>query len=412
MRGLLQYVLAFAYVHAQPVFTLCGDKSVFTFTGNYQTFSVNATRPSASLLFVKLWGATGGGNVYWGNPAQMAVGGAGAFVAGYLNSTPAEYRVIIGAGGAASSTTVPSQPDFLGCGGGVSSTASTTSSGGGGRTAIQQYVSNVWVEVVTAGGGGGSQTSITVGGNASWFNTSFSGRGGNVSTAPPDYPTCYPSCGGGGGAGAGASPFLPGSAGGTASGSGTRGCGGTGVTGGGGGGGGYYGGGGGSNAAGGGGSSNIFSLISPFGFTGFFYADPDYIPGVNTGVYNGPGGNGLLVVQLACCPGGYICNKSSITPTAACPAGNYCPAGSSAPTTCPRGHFCPTGTTSSAHLNCGRGNYCPLGSASPLPCPIMIPPIGGWGVRQVQGPAFLVETAACLAHCFFNQSSTEAESSC
>ena len=70
----------------------------------------------------------------------------------------------------------------------------------------------------------------------------------------------------------------------------------------------------------------------------------------------------------------------------------------------------PANTTSWARLNCGRGNYCPLGSAAPLPCPILIPPNAG--AQQVQGPAFMVETAACLAHCFFHQSSTGLTSSC
>ena len=83
-----------------------------------------------------------------------------------------------------------------------------------------------------------------------------------------------------------------------------------------------------------------------------------------------------------------------------CTAGFFGTASTCTP--CPRGHYCPTNTTSWPRLNCGRGNYCPLGSAAPLPCPIMIPPNGGWGAQQVQGPAFMVETAACLAHCFFD----------
>ncbi len=40
-------------------------------------------------------------------------------------------------------------------------------------------------------------------------------------------------------------------------------------------------------------------------------------------------------------------------------------------------------------LQCGRGNYCPDGSAAPTPCPFQMPPSGGWGALQVQGPAFL-----------------------
>ena len=68
------------------------------------------------------------------------------------------------------------------------------------------------------------------------------------------------------------------------------------------------------------------------------------------------------------------------------------------------GHFCPAGTASTAHLACGTGNYCPDGSAAPRPCPLQLPPTGGWGAQGVQGPAFVVETAHCLNHCFWNYS--------
>ncbi len=118
------------------------------------------------------------------------------------------------------------------------------------------------------------------------------------------------------------------------------------------------------------------------------------------------------------CLAGSYCPLSSINATA-CPKGTYsntgassctiCPAGSFTSATgstscqqCPGGHFCPTGTSSWARLNCGRGNYCPDGSGAPTPCPYQVPPTGGWGALQVQGPAFLVETAHCLNHCFWN----------
>ena len=118
------------------------------------------------------------------------------------------------------------------------------------------------------------------------------------------------------------------------------------------------------------------------------------------------------------CPAGSSCPLSSINATR-CPIGTYsaagasnctlCPAGTFTSATgsascqqCPGGHFCPAGTSSWARLNCGRGNYCPDGSCSPTPCPYHVPPTGGWGALQVQGPAFLVETAHCLNHCFWN----------
>jgi hypothetical protein len=115
------------------------------------------------------------------------------------------------------------------------------------------------------------------------------------------------------------------------------------------------------------------------------------------------------------CPAGSFCPLSSINATL-CPEGSFsnsgasnctlCQAGffsSSAGSTscqqCPGGHYCPF---SRARLNCGRGNYCPDGSGAPTPCPYQVPPTGGWGALQVQGPAFLVETSHCLNHCFWN----------
>lgn len=115
----------------------------------------------------------------------------------------------------------------------------------------------------------------------------------------------------------------------------------------------------------------------------------------------------------------------AIAPPPPCPAGSHtppgtlqctpCPGGafsaspaSTACTACPGGHACPPGSASWARLNCGRGNYCPDGSAAPIPCPALLPPAGGgWGALRVQGPAFLVETARCLSHCFWNSSAAD-----
>ena len=119
------------------------------------------------------------------------------------------------------------------------------------------------------------------------------------------------------------------------------------------------------------------------------------------------------------CPAGSFCPWSSSINSTICPKGSFssagatnctlCPAGafasaagSSSCQRCPGGHYCPAGTSSWARLNCGRGNYCPDGSGSPTPCPFQVLPTGGWGALHVQGPAFLVETAHCLNHCFWN----------
>ena len=138
-------------------------------------------------------------------------------------------------------------------------------------------------------------------------------------------------------------------------------------------------------------------------------------------VADGGASGGNAIRQLSCtpCPAGSFCSDGVVT---LCPAGSFCPFGSASPTACYAstfssapgsracqqcvgGHFCPAGTSSWAHLNCGRGNYCPDGSGAPIPCPYQVPPPGGWGALQVQGPAFLVETAQCFDHCFWNTTS-------
>ena len=50
-----------------------------------------------------------------------------------------------------------------------------------------------------------------------------------------------------------------------------------------------------------------------------------------------------------------------------CPAGNYCPAGSTAPLLCPPGNFCPEGV--SMPVRCRPGFFCPVGAATPVQCP-------------------------------------------
>ena len=133
------------------------------------------------------------------------------------------------------------------------------------------------------------------------------------------------------------------------------------------------------------------------------------------------------------CPPGSFCPFSSVNATV-CPLGTFsavsgatsctpCPVNTTTVSTnstacvcaggffgappscapCPRGHVCPPNTLNGLRLNCGRANYCPLGSAVPLPCPLAVTPSGGWP-GGVQGPAFVVETAACLNQCFFNVS--------
>jgi len=134
--------------------------------------------------------------------------------------------------------------------------------------------------------------------------------------------------------------------------------------------------------------------------------------------------NAATGFTLTACPPGYFCpsGTSAISlPLYGCPVGNYCPTGSTAPTPCPPGtyglgnlkgtllsgcqgpcmpgYYCPQGTPSMTSFACGVGNYCPANSTAPTPCPTLgsIDPVLG----PSNGPAFDVDTAACLGHCYF-----------
>jgi hypothetical protein len=53
--------------------------------------------------------------------------------------------------------------------------------------------------------------------------------------------------------------------------------------------------------------------------------------------------------------------------SSSCPAGNYCPAGTTAQIPCITGYYCPAGTQ--GPIPCTPGNYCPAGAASQTPYP-------------------------------------------
>jgi hypothetical protein len=384
--------------------------TAIAYTGAYAFFTVPATTTS---LYVQLSGAGGGG----GNDGR---GGAGAWVTGYLDVTPGEIlRLIVGKAGFQftgpwATRNSLNNTDAMGGGGlgGVrlAGGTGTNSAGGdgGGRTAVQRPISGVYTDLVVAGGGGGGGGFTRAGGIATWSGVSGSGAGGTSGTGGTQVS-------GGIGCGTGTCSF-PGRQGfgGNASLPSSDGCGG--------GGGGFFGGGAGSNSAGGAGSSLISFLNCATGTNG---------GGGFGGLARAAGGEGNITIttNLWCAQSGTSSSRSpsvaatpspSVTPPCSAPPGYYCSlgshvfcpsgsftsvAGSTSCQQCPGGHFCPPGTSSWARLNCGRGNYCPDGSGAPTPCPYQVPPTGGWGALQAQGPAFLLETAHCLNHCFWNSTS-------
>jgi hypothetical protein len=109
---------------------------------------------------------------------------------------------------------------------------------------------------------------------------------------------------------------------------------------------------------------------------------------------------------IECLPGSFSIAYSAEA-CSLCPGGKFAKSyGSTTCDVCPAGHACPPGTSSWARLNCGRGRYCPEGSTVPLLCPTQIvpAPYASWASHPLasQGPAFLMETASCLNHCFWN----------
>ena len=105
-----------------------------------------------------------------------------------------------------------------------------------------------------------------------------------------------------------------------------------------------------------------------------------------------------------CRPGTFSSTLSALA-CSPCPAGSFAQlSGATSCSACPAGHYCLPGAATWKSRNCGKGSYCPEGSAAPIPCPFQVPPGGGsWAStpQQVQGPAFLVDTAACLSHCYW-----------
>ena len=127
-----------------------------SYTGSSQSYVVPN---STNLLFVKLWGAGGGGS-YWNYLGTTGTtfygGGGGGFASCYLAVTPGETLNIIVAG-AGISCTVAASPNLPGGfgGGGANPGGSACDGSGGGRSAIQSlgYVTpGTYDDVVTAGG--------------------------------------------------------------------------------------------------------------------------------------------------------------------------------------------------------------------------------------------------------------------
>lgn len=263
LSGLASALLLVSRAEAQVVVD-------FSYTGSNQTFVVP---DNVSSIFVKLWGAGGGGR-FGGQ------GGGCGFTSGSLAVTPGETLILIVGGGGSISG-----------GGGFGGGGNSGIVGGGGRTALR--ILNGLDDLADAGGGGGGALSNGgAGGGTSGMAGSPSGLGGGGGSQSAS--------GGGGAFGGQAGSQYQGGIGSNS-----------------GGGGGYFGGGGGGFApsggffaAGGGGSGFVGNLTGAVTLAGSGTAsantsDIDYITGVGVGGNDSNGGNGYAVFR-------YIVNSSSV----------------------------------------------------------------------------------------------------
>lgn len=324
-----------------------------------------------------MWGAAGGNG--WPNNALNDAGGTGAFASGVIFVTGGETLRLTAASSAMNRTVVG-----VGGGGGFNGAL------GGGMSAIERWNGAAFIPAIIAGGGGagggdgrGPGTSATANGTLCATAARF---GGFTSSASP------PGGGGSGGGACGGAPSIYGGFGGSSFIDVTVACG--------------------------------LALTIPPTTPPQFSSNWDG----NAGLRNPPGvhgvsGNGRIVLTLL--PSTYVpCQmyfasptqsvsatysrtvassfsrtvaysptvspsvstsikaraSLSATTTPVCPGGFFC-RGSSPPSLCPAGHYCPAGSTQWRDKNCGRNNYCPWGSSAPIPCP----PKGT--VDAVLGPA-------------------------
>ena len=170
------------------VISPCGPgKEVFSYTGANQTFRLPFSCSSSPQIFVKLWGAGGGGATTYNVPGYP--GGAGAYAYGALQVPTNQSTIaIVGGGGligVPSGSLTQVSAGFGGGGNGYNSIVGGygfISSGGGGRSAIQMSGQ----ELLTAAGGGGGSGSLVQnragGAGGDHITGGISGQAGGLGT--------------------------------------------------------------------------------------------------------------------------------------------------------------------------------------------------------------------------------------
>jgi hypothetical protein len=161
----MEYYYNGQWISTAAYISLVGKNRVtFGMTGGGQSWTVPA---GVTSIYVKMWGAGGGGGSY-GGWSQGSPGGGGGHTRGIITVTPGQViAMVVGQGGRAVDA-------FSGYGGGgIRSTSGSYGSGGGGYTAIFDSVISSGNEVMVSGGGGGGGASRAGPGN-------FGGGGGGL----------------------------------------------------------------------------------------------------------------------------------------------------------------------------------------------------------------------------------------
>jgi hypothetical protein len=285
------------------VYPIGKTKVAFVYTGANQSWVVPV---GVTRIFVKMWGAGGGGGSY-GSWRQGSPGGGGGYTQGLMTCTAGETITIrVGGGGISVPGAAKAWPD--GGGASLSGGDNQYSANGGAGTSILIPSISGSAYCLYAGGGGG-------GGCVNGYSVNAGGAGGGL-TGQNGCKTGYTQSSGinYGGGGTQSAGGTAGTGNSTTGGAGSLYQGGTHQNAncyGGGGGGGYYGGGsgayGGSSMGGGGGGSGYVNPVAVFGFTATgasrnaaLYWDND-LNGYTTqpgsgGEESGYGGDGVVII--------------------------------------------------------------------------------------------------------------------
>ncbi len=251
-----QYMAVDTYICADPVLTYAGASKSFTYTGNYQTYTIYA----GCQYQLEVWGAQGGNEGRGNYP-----GGYGGYSTGKLTlSVTTPLYIYVGQAGTKNTTAASWN------GGGGNKTAGEGTGGGASDFSLKSGTWNsanhLYSRILVAGGGGGrgcdngNTTGVlygggTTGGDGGGYYSCYGGGYPGTQTAGGGIRTCNNMYAQAGSFGIGGTGYGQ--------------CGG-------GGGGGWYGGGGGIGKGGGGGSGFIYTAATATNCPSGCLLDPSY----------------------------------------------------------------------------------------------------------------------------------------